>query len=590
MPIRELVNEKRTRAWNYMFEDPDPNNRRIYINNQAHNIDNLNVIPGDYFYGQGTDMVAAPDTQHPVDWGYTVLQTMGRWCLQYSTARQETHVYPGHSDPWMASLDYYNIPGQQSLKTSTGLNVIMSFSSYSTNDGLMSYWAGYDFNKAPVFYSASNGAFCTVFYEDPYGINDFYAISYDNGTYYLGKLRFTGAGVAFTSARSTANNLFFVGTFADGSALFADVHGNTQSIEFYKIGTLATSSLVNTFVHPGPSTHHYQFPSNIRHDSASRKVFYQGGWDQNILEDNKQAIFHRFVWNPVSGEITSTRCTLVYPTGTNHLDYQRLVRFEPTYHTQNKNAWWYKPHQFTVGGQTYITYMFIDRSAPNYPYERAWYYRRDKQNIWITFTVGSGTDDHILTYHSTITWDSSNRHYPRYYLPINEIGNQLLIVRMDTVCTISFDPDRGWFEHDVEFISARSIAQDTTNRIYISTSGINNYYDSGAQRYDYSNARGHGMVYEYLPSQPISVRLSLDQINYVYSGINSTANLTINTKNVVSNTQVSANVKLVINGSNAKFSNNSQIITVETSANSNVVVPITITGGGRPLITSHVVI
>lgn len=589
MSIRQLLTVKRTRAWNYMFEDPDPNNRRIYLENQAHSIDNLNIIPGDFFYGQGTDLVAAPDTQHPVDFGYTVLQTMGRWCLQFATARQEAHLYPGHSDPWMASLDYYNIPGQQGCKTKTGLSVIMSYSGYSTSTGLMSYWAGYDFNKAPLFYSNSAGAMCTVFYEDPYSINDFYAIRYDSGTYYIGKLRFTTTGVTFTSGRSSANNIFFVGTFADGSALFADVHGNNQGIEFYKLGSLATVSLVSTFVHPGPSTHHYQFPSNIRHDSASRKVFYQGGWDQNALEDNKEAIFHRFIWNPISGEITATRCTLIYPANKKHWDYQRLARFEPTYHVQTKNAWWYKPHQFVVEGETYITYIFIDRAAANYPYERAWYYRRDNQNTWITFKVGSGTNDHILTYHSIITWDNM-RHFPRYYLPINEIGNQLLVVRMDTICTITFDTQRGWVEHDVEFLSVRSLAQDTTGRIYISTSGVNNYYDSGTQRYDYSQGRGYGMVYEYLPSKPLSVRLSLDQDNYTYSGTDINANISVSVKNIASGSQISATIRLVINGTNAKFNNNLQVLTVQTYETGNLQVPITITGGGRPMITSHIVI
>ena len=134
------------------------------------------------------------------------------------------------------------------------------------------------------------------------------------------------------------------------------------------------------------------------------------------------------------------------------------------------------------------------------------------------------------------------------------------------------------------------MAQDTTNRIYISTAGINNYYDSGTHRYDYSNARGHGMVYEYLPSQPISVRMNLNQSTYTYSGSNISANLTVSAKNIVSGTQIAANVRIVINGTNAKFANDTQILTVGTSANANVVIPITITGGGRPMITSHVVI
>ena len=75
--------------------------------------------------------------------------------------------------------------------------------------------------------------------------------------------------------------MFFMGVNTDSSAMWLELDGNTSNISFHK----QTSSNVtyNTFnwIHPGMTQWHYQYPSNIRHASDTRKVFYQGGWNNH---------------------------------------------------------------------------------------------------------------------------------------------------------------------------------------------------------------------------------------------------------------------------------------------------------------------
>lgn len=591
----------------YVIEDPDLSKNRIFIEGAAFDTDTLRARTNELFLTQ--DQNLREPTSNPSLYQTPAIITNGKYWYGPSWARQDTVCVVGHNEPWFASLDYERIPGKHSWQTQSGLINVGVYYTYSTRTGSQTIWNGYDMNNLAQYYALSSLVNPIVFYEDPYAPNEWYSImhySVNTATNphsegpSLGKLRITGGGLSFITAtnvfpaRYAPNHLFFMGPNSDNSAMFVEVNGNHQGLSFWKLTSANFADLTYTWTHPGSPIWHYQFPSNIRHSSDTRKVFYQGGWEEqgggvaSSHDEFRNAFFHRIIWNPVSQQIDIKRCTVSFPQGKFHYNYQRTVRWEPSYHSQYTNTWYYKPHQFTVNGQTYLTYMFIDKAAPNFHTERTNYYRRELMNNWITFLVGSGENDDQLVYHSIYNWDQA-RYHVRYVMPINPVGNQLLCSKMDSVVTLTFDTVLGWVAHDEEQISPRSIGQDSRGRIYISTSGANNYYDNTTGGYDNSMGRGYNLLWEYIPNTPIVIRATLLQESFVYSGspINSSINVTA--RNSLQDILVAQNIKLVINGTNAVFNNGTNITTVTTSATGPVSVPFIITGAGQPTISAHLI-
>lgn len=595
MTIRLITRSKRASHYNWIVEDPDPARNRIFIENLAYDTDSLRARPNESFMGQGGDLAFSTSTDHS---NYMLMHTNGKFWWGTSWARQDTYCVVGHNEPWFASLDYDRYPGKNNVISSNGYVNFCHYQDYSSYTGRSLVWIGTDMAGMAQYLAGSVGMNSILFYEDPLVTNEWYGIyHYSVNTtttpHTLGptivKVKIYGGGMYIITGRSIPGHLFFVGRNSDSTALFVRIDGNTQSLDFYKCSSGAYVALTQSWVHPGPPIWHYQFPSNIRHDSERRKVFYQGGWDRNPQEEYKQPFFHRFVHDPVSGLVDIQPCVCVFPAGKTHNDYQMTVRYEPSYHGQYNNSWYYKPHQFTVNGTTYLTYMYIDRAAPSYRLERSWYYRRDRQNTWVTFTVGSGENDNVLTYHSTYTWEQHGN-MVRYMMPINHIGNQLIVLRKDTMGTLTFDTLLGWIYHDQENLSVRGVAMDSVGRVYVGTTGHNYYDDTNAYRYDYNQGKGYGMLFEYIPNTPISIYAQTDQTTYTYSGSTIQSNIFVQARDSLNDTRVVANVRLVINGTNAKFSNNASNVVIATSSNANVAVPITITGAGRPTVTAHLIL
>lgn len=596
MPYNILTIFKYNSQWNHVYEDPDFTKRRIFIQNQGYDTYTLSPRFNEIFLGVGTDNIV---NNSPMDdWSSHIpIQTNQKWMWGRHYSRQEVWDYLGHSDPWFCSLDYENIPGRHSVRTSLGFSIFQHYSNYSTNTGLADFWVGQDLTQIPRHLNYNVGNLVTFFYEDPTITEEFYAMRFDQGTYYLGKARVTGTTVTFTAGRTvTDRNMFFVGKNADGTALFAEIQGSTQSIDFVKLTSGNTWHQTISWIHPGISQNHYQFLSNIRHASGTRKVFYQGGWDRHNSEEYRQAFFTRFEWNPVSQNIVQTPCTLVYPSGKTHIDYQQSARYDPALHSTTRNAWWYKPHQFTVGGVNYLTFIFIDRSNQSFNTERAYFRNKRNQDTWVTFTIGSGTNDNVLTYHSTFQWQQ-HRNFPQYYMPTTPAGNQLIILRPSTLSTLTFDSVVGWIEHDIENISVRSLGIDDSGRILVGAAGTLTWEDTSTSRFENTNNKGFGIVADYRPSQPIIISSNVIAGDYTtsnttfsYTGSPINTGLAISARNSVTGSNVVANVRLIITGGNAVFDTGTREKIVNTSNTIASNVALTINGGGRPIITAHVIV
>ena len=592
-----LYGSHQVAVYNYIIEDPDVSKQRIFIENQGMNIGTLSPKFGEYWYHQDTTDQYAPSSQGDDYGSYAPIQTNnGKWCwgplAMY--ARQEYWSYPGQQDPWMASLDYENIPGKTSIKTSQGYVVVQTQSGLSTNNTLADWWFGTDMNSIPSARIVNDGDYVVMFYEDPNAANEWWGINYDNDSQYVGRIRFTPTTKTWTTVRTAGAsvNIFYLGQLTDTSPVFVEVNGNTQNMDFYKYtsggATGASAVLLASYCAPGPSTWHYQYPSNVRKDSTTRIVFYQGGWNTDPVQEFKQAIFTRVIFNPTSGDITFQPCTITYPGTTKHTDYQRSFFYNAAWHAATKNAWYYKCHQFTLNGVNYLTFLSVDRYQPNTATERAYYYRNDKRNTWVTFAIGSGSNDDQLTYHSTFEWVGSSRNYPRYYCPVNAAGTQLFIVKNEWVSTLSFDAVKGWYEHDQEEISARSFGIDAAGRVFVGATGYNTYYDTDATRYDYGTGKGYMQYHLYNYSQPTTITVTPAATTFTYAGTAISSSLLVSVRDYTGNL-TSKNLKLTLSGANVTFSDGSQSTVVTTTSTTSTSVGILITGAGRPLVTANIV-
>lgn len=586
MPI--LYKTAQYTQYNLINEDPDPSKARIFIENQGCDVKNLNVRFGDTWMRQGIDGVAPPYGADDFS-NYPPVYTQNKWayfCNVY--ANQINEASPGHCDGWLASLDYETYPGLRQVKTSSGLIVIGRYSGYSTNLALTDWWIGNDMAGEPTYLLENTGSLATMFYEDPQQVDEFYCIRYYVGTSYIGKIKFSPQSVTFTSLRGIAGwNVFFVGRCADSTAMFCEVNGSNQNIDFYNYASSGTPALVYSYTSRNPNTYHYQYPSNIRHDSDTRRVFYQAGWDAHPFQEYKQVFFQRFVFNPVSKTVTSAPCTINFPSGKNSTNYQVPAWYESTIHSTTRNAWFYKSHQFSVGNRNFITLIFVDRYHGNSWNSRIAYYRGPKERSgWMTFEINAN-DDTILDFHSVIYWEEA-RSYPRYYMPINETGTQLLILKNEDVCTITFDVENGWYKHDFENISARSVAIDTAGRIYIVAVGSNTYYETAATRYDNSLGYGFLRVYQYNPTVPSTINVYFDQSNLVYEGEELSTNINIEARDSTGN-RIEKSVRITFTGDNIFFDDGTQTKDVTTATDGITIIPVSITGGGKPVVNVTVV-
>lgn len=588
----------------YIIEDPDLSKKRLFIESYAYDIDTLRPRNNETF--KHNDLTNREPTSAAITGGryqFPYILTNGKYFYAVTTSRADTESATGHCEPWFASLDYDRLPGRHTFMCKSGLIHMAIYYSYSTTTGLQTVWNGYDLNSNGNYGNYNQSVNFIGFYEDPYAPNQWFGINHDSpGTNVgprLGKLVLSGSGPTFVSASGDRsglyqNPLFFLGVNTDSSVMFLELDGIHQGIKVHRLNTGNQAFQVFDWVHnEAPQTHH-QIPSKLIHTSETRKVFYQGGWSSHdgnaqLSEEFKDVFFNRFIWNPITQKIDVKRCTINYPAGKYHYNYQRYVRWESTWQNRYYANWFYRPHVFNVGSQTYLTFMLIDKSTPNYYSERAGYYRRELTNTWVTFVVGSGENDDQLTYHSTIAFDQP-RHFVRYALPTNTAGNQLVIFRLDTTETLTFDTVLGWVSHDLERISMRTCGQDSTGRIYILTGGVNNYYDNTTGTYDQSLGTGYNRIYEYIPNSPIVVNATALQDTYVYSGTPINSSLSITARNSLKNVLVAQTVKLVATGTNVQFTNGTNSTTVTTSSSGAVTVPFTILGAGQPLISAHVIL
>jgi len=605
MSVTRLVNCKQYAVNNYIVEDPDPTKNRIFIENQAFDTDTLTPRFNEFYAGQDTSNLQSSNAPLAGYYQYPQIYTQNRYAffLNYITRNGATEGSPGHTDNWFVCLDYENYKPNYFVKSSTGLVVGQYYNSYTSTNSRADTFIGNDLAGIPTYRNLVSTTNSLLFFEDPNEANHWWGVyrtSSSGMTFGKFKVTPTAVPVLFTQ-RAVNRQCFFIGKNEDETMMVAEHYAPSGSLDIYEYSMLEIApTLRYQFYSEASNQYHYQFPSNIIHESQYNKVFYQacwqqvyGAWDSTYdREEEQKLVFFRYSWNPKTKEISRTNCTLTHPAGTDSTTFicKAHVTTSAGYYEQYVNTWFYKVHQFQTGGRRFITLIWCDRSGGNYWSEKVSHYRTVRRNRWITYEVNANNNTQ-LTYHSFIDWENP-RMVPRYYMPISRDGSQLLVTRGENwTGTLSFNVDKGWVAHNIVPVTATGFAMDTTNRIYLTSNSLGSQYESGVNLYDYGECEGFTVIDIYQPSKATVVTITPPATtDFVYSGSNISSSITVNVRNHL-NTRLATNVKLVISGSNMRFtSNNSQEITVTTLPNGPLTVPVTITGGGKPSITANIVV
>jgi hypothetical protein len=556
-----------------LIEDPTPSNNRLYLSTTGHDTTTLAPLFQRNFHYNFNDGFQLSDPQTD-NFGTMILEKGTITCWAFSEASNPSYDNFYHST-YHQALDVGFFPTRKSWKTINNrvliINGTSADSNIGTSVGSLAVNTRYVFpttdlttgpGAATVTASLSSTQFC---YEDitnnrmwmlgaggGQGCNWIYNNSYESTA--------ADSGTVVPPNNGTSVH-FFLGVddqgFINGVGV-QDSNSLHSVYTFYRINpttfavtTTLNLSTRNSASQPGAR----QWPSNIRRASSTRRVIYSGHHEAgNTLSPI------RYVWNPTDGSVTSTVCTMSYPGSNTYATY--ATRMATTgVSTTNVMPWHSKGHQFTVGGVNYITYWLTDKRA-SLDASGLTRWATAAHRTMLTFSIGSGTGDDVLTFHSAYTFPTVND-IPRDFLPINASGTQVIVPVTLQARFFSFNAVTGWAPTATYPYEFRSLGLDQTNRIF----GI-------------TREKGNCVVHMITPTIPVTINVIMASQNFTFTGSNISTTCTVDAFGIDGN-RIAVPVNLAIDGNTMIFTTNgTKNLTVTTSASGSTTVNLTITGGG----------
>lgn len=434
--------------------------------------------------------------------------------------------------------------------------------------------------------------------------------------------------------------------------------GTTNSVDIYKFtlaGGLGTETMeLQAQLPPDPlSATVMCFPSTIRHDSDTKKVFYTGHFKASPGDFNAM----KFQYNPLAGTVTKTDCSYIYPSGVGFGNFSAL----PTANTWNGNGYnvaWSKPHHFNDpdnSTRALITHCIQD----GYYYANTLRFPSLKSRTWMTYFC-TKTNDSLLNFHSAINFSIND--FPLSWVPYSNDGTKVVTFSVNGITIWSWNPidvnASSWFfstsgnftfvtatavNHglsvgDIITISGTTADTNAPNGVYTvsevtqdtfvyytssemngnptgnsgGTMNIKRGWKAGAK---YAiRARGYSvdslgrlwatvratsvgrveihLITDEIPSSiSIVLQTPIDGTDnrYVYSGSNISTNIVVDAYDSTGN-RMQITLNLSIQGNSMEFLNSSSSTQITTSSSASTLVPITITGAGKSNITAEAVI
>ena len=371
-----------------------------------------------------------------------------------------------------------------------------------------------------------------------------------------------GTGGRVTPPNNGGSLQFFMGVDDLGFLHFVGVQdGNASSwfsqYTFWKLNptTFATTTNINLSYRSNTArSTPRSWPSNIRRQSSTRRVMYSCHYDTNSV-----LAPIRYVFNPADGSVTATNCTMTYSGANTYATYATMYTTEGNV-GYNAGPYHMKGYQFTVDGVIYITFWLTDKMA--YTGNGVYRWSTAQKRTMMTYTIGAGTGDDVLTYHSSYTFPTVND-IPREFMPINSQGTQMMVPVTLQMKFFSFNSSTGWAPTGTYPYEFRGVGLDQTNRIW----GV-------------SRERGVGVLHMITPTIPVTINVVMASSSFTFTGSNISTSCTVDAYGS-DGLRLSTSVNLAIDGNTMIFTTNStKNLTITTSASASTVVNLTITGGG----------
>jgi hypothetical protein len=371
-----------------------------------------------------------------------------------------------------------------------------------------------------------------------------------------------GTGATITPSNNDKSIQFFLGVDDQGFLHFVSVQDGTSTTyysqyTFWKVNptSYAVTQIINQSYRSNTSRiAPRSWPSNIRRASSTRRVLYSCHYDAS---SNLAPI--RYVWNPADGSVTATNCTMTYSGANTYGTYSAMYTTEAN-QTYNNMSWHQKGYQFTVDGVNYITFWLTDKYAHAGSGSSRW--STSLKRTMMTYTIGAGTGDDVLTYHSSYTFPTVND-IPRDFMPINSQGTQMMVPVTLQMKFFSFNSSTGWAPTGTYPYEFRCIGLDQTNRIW----GM-------------SREKGNTVLHFITPTIPVTINVVMASSSFTFTGSNISTSCTVDAYGS-DGLRISTAVNLAIDGNTMIFTTNStKNLTITTSASASTVVNLTITGGG----------
>lgn len=556
------------RISNNMFaviEDANLTKNRIFIEGQGYDANTLSPLWMNKYHFNHSELYTLT-TDSFTEWGPMTLEKGTEQCW---ASGDQQHYDTGWIDTFWRTLDFPNFPVKKGWKTAGG-------KSYYSIPGRTSTNSGDNYNNIHIVaddctlgtsYQSGNGeGYPNQFLFEDVSNNRMWGF-YSGRTDFDRIVTWTGyeSGISnfsrpidmqfykhFFMGRDDAGFLYFVNVIASD----ADSGQNRYQIRKIHPSTLAvTTVLSGSFRGSTSSTYRRGWPSNIYRDSATRRVFYGTHYDAAY---NALAPI-RYVWNPADGSVTAANTTVNYAGSDTYATHAAPYTMEGADY-YNRNSWHTQPWQFVVGGTRYITFWIVDRSAHAGSGPSRW--SSSAKRTMITYSIGAGSGDDVLTYHSKVTFSSVND-VPRGILPINATGTQMAVAVVGALRFYAFNAVDGWVQTSSYPTEFRMIGLDQSNRLYGS-----------------SREKGYNTIHVITPTLPVTISVIMANTSYTYTGNNISTTAVVNAYNS-NGERIVANVSLTIDGAGMIFtSSNSKTASITTSNSSNTSVSLTISSGG----------
>lgn len=551
-----------------LFEDPVLANNRLFLSTVGHDTTTLApLFQKNFHFNRNEQFDKSYDAGFNNDWGIMYLEkaNVQCWADQSTTSYDNFWQAPYHQslDPAFYPVKKHwktvnnrvlytlplGVPGSTITGTGTNFGYVYPTTDITFGSG-SSFYAGSIFGTAFLYEDVSNNRMWSF---ESGGGEGYYVISHTN---------YEAAPVKSTVTPASNNRAqgFFLGVDDGGFLHFVSVQDGTSfysQYTFYKINpvTNAVTTNINQSVrNASGTTGPRHWPSNIRRTSSTRRVLYSGHYDSS----NSLAPI-RYVFNPANGSVTATNCTMTYPGSNTFATYSARYTTEDN-STYSFYSWHSKGHQFTVDGTNYITFWITDKQAHTGNGLNRW--SSVQKRTMMTYTIGAGTGDEALTYHSSYTFPTVND-IPRDFLPINSEGTQVAVPVTLQMRFFSFNTSTGWAPTGTYPYEFRSIGLDQTNRLF----GI-------------SKEKGNNTLHMITPTLPITINVVMASQSYTFTGSNISTSCTVDAFGA-DGLRLAAPINLAIDGGSMIFtSTGTKNLVVTTSADATTTVNLTITGGG----------